>query len=145
MPRKARITVPGVVHHIMARGIDGRNIFIDNDDREMFLGLLGTGIHKNGYKCYAWTLMDNHYHLLLRISENPLAKMMRRLNSTYARYYNARYKRKGYLFQDRFKSIASQDQNYIEELVRYIHLNPIRAGICGTMKELEQYTPPFLK
>jgi putative transposase len=76
MPRKARITVSGVVHHIMARGIDGRDIFIDDDDRIRFLGLLESGIQKSGCKCYAWTLMKNHYHLLLCTNGYPLSAMM---------------------------------------------------------------------
>lgn len=139
MPRKARITIAGVVHHIMSRGIDGRNIFIDENDRNRFLDLLSRGIHKSGYQCYAWVLMNTHYHLLIRTSGFALSSFMRWLNSTYSRYYNARHKRRGYLFQDRYKSIATQDQNYLEEILRYIHLNPVRAGTCKTISGLDRY------
>lgn len=139
MPRKRRITIPGVLHHIMARGIEGRNIFNTDGDRQIFLDLLQKGIAATGYRCYAWVLLPNHYHLLLRTSEKPLSELMRKLNSNYAIYYNKKYNRRGYLFQDRYKSIATQDQGYIEELIRYIHLNPVRSGICKTVKPLDSY------
>jgi len=139
MPRKKRLSVPGALHHVMARGIEGRDIFRDYEERAIFLHLLTKGIEDTGFLCYAWALMGNHYHLLLRANEKPLSALMRRLNSTYARYYCKKYKRRGYLFQDRFKSIATQDQGYIEELVRYVHLNPIRAGVCKTMAQLDSY------
>ena len=139
MPRKARLTAPGVVHHIMARGLDGMDIFREAADKQFFLSLLAHGILKNNYRCYAWALMDNHYHLLLRTSDQPLSRFMRRLNSVYASYVNKKYQRKGYLFQDRFKSIATQDQHYLEEIVRYIHLNPIRANCCHSLQSLSTY------
>jgi REP element-mobilizing transposase RayT len=139
MPTKKRITVPGAIAHIMARGIDGRDIFCDDADRSYFLGLLASVVSKTGYHCYGWVLMNNHYHLIVRTSEQPLNSLMRVLNSLYAKYYNTKYARRGYLFQDRFKSILSQDQHYLEELIRYVHLNPVRAGICANIKELDAY------
>ena len=139
MARKARLTVPGAVHHIMARGIEGRDIFCDDEDRSFFLSLLSEGISRNRYRCYAWVLMNNHYHILIRVNEQPLSGLMRRLNSRYAIRYRKKYKGRGYLFQDRYKSIVTQDQGYIEQLVRYIHLNPIRAGVCRNMEELDEY------
>ena len=139
MPRKARITSPGVVHHLMARGLDGMTIFRDDEDRGYFLKQLSDNLTRNGFQCYAWVLLGNHYHLLVRTSDKPLAAFMRRLNSVYAAYINRKYHRKGYLFQDRYKSIATQDQRYIEEIVRYIHLNPVRARVCRSLKELDTY------
>lgn len=139
MPTKKRITVPGSIAHVMARGISGIDIFHDDSDRREFLCLLSRAISQNGYQCYAWVLMSNHYHLLMRCSENPLDKPMRQLNAQYAKYYNRKNKRTGYVFQGRFKSIITQDQFYLEELIRYVHLNPIRAGICKTMSDLDQY------
>ena len=139
MPRKARLSIAGALHHVMARGIEGRNIFSDEDDRQYFLTLLSEGISASGFKCYAWVLMENHYHLLLRVNEHSLSVFMRELNSKYARRFRKKYQSRGYLFQDRFKSIVTQDQGYIERLVRYIHLNPVRSGICGKEKKLENY------
>ena len=139
MPRKARITAPGIVHHIMARGLDGIDIFRKDNDRRFFLTQLEKCLHRNNFKCYAWVLLRNHYHLLVRTSEQPLSSFMRWLNSVYASYINREYKRKGYLFQDRYKSIATQDQRYIEEIVRYIHLNPIRAHVCRSLQSLDAY------
>ena len=139
MPRKARITVPGAIHHIMARGNEGKTIFVDDDDRHFFLNTLETQLFKTRYLLYAWCLMDNHYHLLIRINEFPLGAFMRQLNGRYAQYFRKKSKTRGYFFQDRYKSIVSQDQFYIEQMVRYIHLNPIRAGICKTLAELDKY------
>ena len=139
MPRKARLCPPGTFHHVMARGIEGRDIFSDTDDCGKFLDYLSTGILRTGFKCYAWVLMSNHYHLLLRVNEKHLSELMRRLNAGYAQYYSKKYKRRGYLFQDRYKSQVTQDQGYVENLIGYIHANPIRAGICKTIRELNKY------
>jgi REP element-mobilizing transposase RayT len=139
MPRKARITVTGAIHHLMSRGNEGKPIFIDDSDRRFFLSVLSDLIAKNGYLLYAWCLMNNHYHLLVRINENPLGNFMRLLNGRYAQYFRKKSKTRGYLFQDRYKSIVTQDQFYIEEMVRYIHLNPIRAGICRSIRELDHF------
>ncbi|MBD3343815.1 MAG: hypothetical protein GF401_01980 [Chitinivibrionales bacterium] len=139
MPRKARLIIPGEIHHVMARGIDGHAIFAYSSDKERFVSLLGKYLGNSGCLCYAWAVMDNHYHLLLRPLDLDLTIIMRRLNSAYARYYNLTYSRKGYVFQDRYKSLATQEYWYFRELIRYIHLNPIRASIISSMKELDQY------
>jgi len=139
MARKARIHGAGIVQHIMARCIEGVDLFADNEDRTTFLHLLEESLSISGHRCYAWAIMNNHYHLLLRSSEEPIGIMMRRLNSKYARYFSKKYNRRGYLFQGRYKSIATQEQCYIEEFVRYIHLNPVRSGICKGIDELDRY------
>jgi putative transposase len=139
MPRKKRLCIPGAIHHVMSRGIEGRTIFADAEDRSVFMGIFATQIAKIGFKCYAWVLMDNHYHFVLRTNEKPLSSLFKPLNATYARYFGKRYGRRGYLFQERFKSIATQDQGYLEQLIRYVHLNPLRAGICKTMENLDRY------
>jgi putative transposase len=139
MPRKARIIVPGAFHHVMARGIEGRDLFKDDEDRRQFIKLLKEGLALCGHRLYAWALLSNHYHLLIRMSDHSFSEMMRRLNSRYARYYSKKYQRRGYLFQDRYKSIVTQDQKYVEEIIRYIHLNPIRSGLCKGLKELKSF------
>ena len=139
MPRKKRLSVTGAVHHVMSRGIEGRSIFADTEDRKMFLSLFEGLIGKIGFKCYAWVLMDNHYHIVIRTNDLPLAALFKPLNACYARYFGKRHDRHGYLFQDRFKSIATQDQGYIETLIRYVHLNPLRAGVCRSLEDLDNY------
>ena len=139
MPRKARLSPPGTFHHIMARGIEARDIFRDDADHRTFLGMLSAGLKRTGFACYAWALMSNHYHLLVRTNERHLSELMRRLNAGYAQYFSRKYKRRGYLFQDRYRSQVTQDQVYVERLVRYIHLNPVRAGLCKSMATLNRY------
>jgi len=123
----------------MARGIEGRAIYLDDEDRTRFLELLKAGLIKSGCSCHAWTLMSNHYHLLLQTGDQPLSDLMRPLNSRYAQYYARKHNRRGYLFQDRYKSVATQDQHYVREIIRYIHCNPVRSGICGNLKDLGRY------
>jgi len=90
-------------------------------------------------QCLAWTLMSNHYHLLVRVGSDPLAKLMAPLLGGYASSYNRRHNRCGYVFQNRYKSILCDADNYLLELVRYIHLNPLRAGIVANLKSLDFY------
>ncbi|MDG5813486.1 transposase [Chitinispirillales bacterium ANBcel5] len=140
MPTTRRIEVPGALAHIMAHSIEQRDLFVDDSDRNDFLQRLKEGLRKTGYKCYAWTLMDNHYHLLVRTNYLPMSKLMRALNGGYAQYYNKRHKRRGYLFQNRFKSVICQDQGYASQLIKYIHLNPLRAGKVRSLEQLESYS-----
>ncbi|MBD3422704.1 MAG: hypothetical protein GF398_21530 [Chitinivibrionales bacterium] len=136
MPRIARFEYPGAMVHIMSRGLDGMKIFQDSMDRAFFLSHLRDGLKRTGYMCYAWTLMDTHYHLFLRTSELPMSFLMRSLNGSYGKYYNKKYHRRGYLFQDRFKSILCYEQDYARQMIRYIHLNPVRAGLVEGLEEL---------
>jgi putative transposase len=139
MPRKARINQPGLSHHIMTRTFNDTVLFVDDEDRKFYLSCLSKRIKETGFLCYAWVLMDTHVHLLIKTTEQPLWKLMKPLNCDYAHYYNKKYQRRGPLFSDRFKSIATQDQYYLERIIRYIHFNPLRAGICRTMKQLDRY------
>jgi putative transposase len=139
MPRLARLDAPGVLHHIMIRGIERRKIFRNNDDREDFLDRLSSLLPKTKISCYAWVFLPNHAHFLFRTGPIPLATLMRRLLTGYVVSFNRRHKRHGQLFQNRYKSIVCQEEVYLRELVRYIHLNPIRAGIVHTLSELNRY------
>jgi putative transposase len=141
MPRKARIDAPGALHHIIVRGIERRKIFEDDTDRVNFLDRLGTVLSETGTKCFAWSLIPNHFHLLLRTGACPLATVMRRLLTGHAMNFNRRHRRSGQLFQNRYKSILCQEDTYLLELVRYIHLNPIRAELVSDMKTLDKH--PF--
>lgn len=139
MPRKARIDAPGALHHIIVRGIERRKIFLDDTDRNSFLDRLGTILKNTTTPCFAWTLIPNHAHLLLRTGLTPLSTVMRRLLTGYAVYFNRRHRRHGHLFQNRYKSILCQEDAYLKELVRYIHLNPLRAKLVADYKQLSRY------
>jgi len=104
MPRKARIDAPGAVQHIIIRGIERKDIFRDNTDKDTFIERFGKIVVQTSTPCYAWVLMDNHVHLLLRTGRVPIATLMRRLLTGYAQYFNRRHKRHGQLFQNRYKS-----------------------------------------
>jgi REP element-mobilizing transposase RayT len=139
MPRKARIDAVGALHHIICRGIEGQRVFRDNNDRNNFIKRLGKLLEESSTPCYAWALIPNHFHLLLRTGDLPVTKVMQRLLTGYAAYYNRRYRRHGHLFQNRYKSILCQENTYLLELVRYIHLNPLRADIVSSLEELDRY------
>ena len=139
MPRTARLDTPGVLHHVMIRGIERRKIFRNNKDREDFIERLESlcpGTHTN---CYAWAFIPNHAHFLFRTGTEPLSRLMRRLLTGYVIGFNHRHGRRGQLFQNRYKSIICQEETYLRELVRYIHLNPVRAGMVQTVDELRRY------
>ncbi len=139
MPRQARLDAPGVLHHIMIRGIERRKIFRNDRDREDFLERISRLLPQTETACYAWVLIPNHAHLLLRTGLAPISSVMRRLLTGYAISFNHRHHRHGQLFQNRYKSVVCQEDAYLEELVRYIHLNPVRAGIIPGMEELNGY------
>ncbi len=139
MPRKARIDAPGALHHIIVRGIERRRIFSDDQDRDNFVERLGDIVTETQTGCLAWALLPNHAHILLRTGQTPLATVMRRLLTGYAVSHNRRHRRQGHLFQNRYKSILCQEDTYLMELVRYIHLNPLRAKIVKTLTESDKY------
>jgi len=139
MPRQSRIDTPGAVHHIIGRGMERRKIFRDNKDRNNFLERLGTILLETVTPCYAFALIPSHFHLLIRTGDVPVSTVMRRLLTGYAVSFNRRHKRSGHLFQNRYKSILCQEETYLLELVRYIHLNPLRADIVPDLKALSGY------
>jgi len=139
MPRNSRIDAAGALHHIIARGIERGRIFQDESDRDNFVQRLGIILKETGTQCYAWTLIPNHFHLLLKSGLVPISQVMRRLLTGYAVSYNRRHRRSGHLFQNRYKSILCQKDPYFLELVRYLHLNPLRAGIVSSFEELDHF------
>jgi putative transposase len=141
MPRQSRIDAPGALNHIIIRGIDRTTIFRDDKDRENFLERLSRHLSESQTPCYAWALMSNHAHLLLRTGGQPIASVMRRLLTGYAVSFNHRHRRHGHLFQNRYKSILCEEDRYLRQLVAYIHLNPLRAKIVEGLSALNIY--PF--
>jgi len=139
MPRLARLDTPGLLQHVMARGIEGREIFKDDKDRKSFLERLSLILEETQTQCYAWALITNHFHLLLRTGPTPISNVMRRLMTGYAVTFNKRHKRIGHLFQNRYKSVVCEEDPYLLELIRYIHLNPLRASLVKDLKELDKY------
>lgn len=139
MPRKARIDASGAFHHIIIRGIEGRKIFREDPDRENFLDRLAHLLFSTQTHCFAWALLPNHAHMLLRTGSVPIAGLMRRLLTGYAVSFNLKYHRRGHLFQNRYKSILCQEDRYLKELVRYIHLNPLRAALVPNLLVLDKY------
>jgi REP element-mobilizing transposase RayT len=139
MPRKARLDAPGALHHIIVRGIERRKIFRDDSDRDNFLNRLGGILLDSQTRCFAWSLMSNHFHLLLRTGLVPISNVMRRLLTGYAVNFNLKHRRSGHLFQNRYKSILCQEDAYLMELVRYIHLNPLRAKLVSDLDALDRY------
>lgn len=139
MPRIARLDAPGLLHHVMIRGIERGKIFKDNKDREDFIERLSVLLPDTKNQCYAWAFMPNHVHMLIRSGPSGITSLMRRLLTGYAVSFNKRHKRHGQLFQNRYKSIICQEDAYFSELVRYIHLNPLRAKIIKDLNELDKY------
>jgi REP element-mobilizing transposase RayT len=138
MPRSARLDAPGVLHHVIGRGIEKRKIFLNDADRKDFIKRIG-GVAKDGaLDVYAWALMPNHFHLLCKTGNQPLSFSMRKILTGYVVNFNRRYRRHGHLFQNRYKSIVCQEDRYLKELVRYIHLNLLRGGLVKNLYELNR-------
>ncbi|MDF1552016.1 MAG: transposase [Deferrisomatales bacterium] len=139
MPRTARLDVLGVVQHVMARGIEGRPVFRDDRDRHQFMDRLAGITVAGDAQLLAWSLLDNHFHLVLRPRGLHLKDLMRRLMTGYAGWHNRRHSRKGHLFQNRYRSIVVEEEPYLLELVRYVHLNPLRAGLVVGLDALDEF------
>ncbi len=136
MARPLRIEFAGALYHVTSRGNEGADIFFRDDDRRAFLGTLERVCGRFDWRCYAYCLMRNHYHLLVETPDGNLSKGMRQLNGVYTQSVNRRQGRVGHLFQGRFKGILVQKEAYLLELARYIVLNPVRAGM---VKEPEEW------
>jgi putative transposase len=139
MPRQARLDIAGALHHVMLRGINKSAIFEDDQDRALFLQRIEKNITAADARVYAWVLMTNHVHILFKSGKQGISQVMRKQLTWYAQYFNHRHKRSGHLFENRYKSVLCDEDNYLLALIRYIHLNPLRAGIVKTVEELNRY------
>ncbi|MFO7761607.1 MAG: transposase [Thermodesulfobacteriota bacterium] len=139
MPRQARLDIPGLLQHVIVRGIEGRNIFRDSVDRQYFVDRFSNLLQETDTGCFAWAIIPNHFHLLLLPRRIELKQFMRRLLTGYAVTYNKRHDRSGHVFQNRYKSIVCEEEIYLLELVRYIHLNPLRANVVPDLASLNRY------
>jgi REP element-mobilizing transposase RayT len=139
MPRQVRLDAPGTLHHVILRGLERGAIVKDDTDRAAFVARLGELAQATGTTVYARALLPNHAHLLLRAGPAGLPAFMRRFLTGYAITFNRRHKRAGHLFQNRFKSIVCEEERYFRELVRYIHLNPLRARLVPDLRALDRY------
>jgi len=135
MGRSWRIEFEGALYHIMARGNEGKDIFYNDADRFLFLKTLGDTVDRFEVDVFAYVLMGNHYHILMRTNRANLSKCMHWLGVTYTRRFNLRHNRCGHLFQGRFKSIIVENDAYLMRLSYYIHRNPLRSGIAERLAE----------
>ena len=135
MARRPRVYFPGALYHVIARGNQKQTVFFDDRDFRTYLSYLSEYKAKYSFYLYAFALMKNHCHLLLEVKEVSLSKIMQVLQFRYTRYFNKRYRKVGHLFQGRYKAILCDKETYLLELIRYIHLNPVRAGFVRDPKE----------
>jgi REP element-mobilizing transposase RayT len=135
MARPLRIAYPGAFYHVTSRGNEQKDVFKSQKDREKFLEYLASATQRYGALIHAYCLMSNHYHLLLETPAGNLSQIMQHINSAYTTYFNIKRKRAGHLFQGRFKAILVEADEYATELSRYIHLNPVRAGIVSNPED----------
>jgi len=136
MARKPRIEIGGGLYHVITRGNNRRTIFRSHDDYLRFSSILAQQKSKLPFYLYAYCLMPNHVHLLIEMRDDPISRVMQRVLTSYSQYHNRKYKKIGHVFQGRYKSILCQTDRYLGELVRYIHLNPVRARM---VKRPEKY------
>ncbi|ESU34241.1 hypothetical protein G3A_02100 [Bacillus sp. 17376] len=137
MARKARVKSSSGIYHVMFRGVNRQDIFHDDDDRRRFLEILKKYKKKMGLQVYAWCLMSNHIHVLLKEGEESISATMKRVGVSYAVYYNWKYRTSGHVFQNRFNSEIVENDAYFLTVVRYIHQNPVKAGMVAKVDEWE--------
>lgn len=137
MPRTKRVKSESGIYHIMLRGINQQVIFEHEEDYERFIEIVEKYKAVSGYKVFAYCLMSNHVHLIIKEEKEEIDKIIKRIASSYVYWYNWKYYRKGHLFQDRFKSEPIEDEKYLLTAIRYIHQNPVKAGIVEKIEAYE--------
>lgn len=135
MARPLRLELAGGLYHVTSRGDRREDIYTDDKDREEWLSLLGRVCFRFNWRCHAYCLMDNHYHVVIETAETNLSKGMRQLNGVYTQYYNRRHNRVGHVYQGRFKGIMVEQDAYLLELARYVVLNPLRANMVKNIQD----------
>ena len=135
MPRTARIKITTGIYHIMLRGINRQNIFEDDEDNEIFIQIMRKCKEISKFEIYAYCLMGNHVHVLIKEKEEGIDQIFKRIGSRYVYWYNRKYERIGHLFQDRYKSEPVEDDEYFMTVLRYILQNPVKAGLCCKIEE----------
>ena len=133
MPRMSRQKSKTGIYHIILRGINKQVIFADNEDRQRFIDILKKYKEISQYEIYAYCIMSNHVHLLIKEGSEPLFKTMKRIGVSYVYWYNRKHERSGHLFQDRYRSEPVEDDRYLLTVIRYIHQNPLKAGIVDSI------------
>jgi REP element-mobilizing transposase RayT len=131
MARRPRVFAPALLYHVIVRGNQRQKTFLDDQDYRAYLLRLAKYRSKYDYTIHAYCLMPNHVHLLLESSDKPLAKFMQGVQQSYSQYFNLRHRKVGHVFQGRYKAIICEKDEYLLELIRYIHLNPVRGKIAA--------------
>jgi len=139
MPRGPRFDAPGVVHHVIQRGVERRTTFVDDADRHDYLRRLDEILPEERVRCLAWVLMSNHVHLVLQTGDRPLARAMHRIGTGYSLHFNRRHERVGHLVQNRFRSRPARDDADAMGLIRYVHRNPLRAHLVDSLDQLARH------
>jgi REP element-mobilizing transposase RayT len=135
MARPLRLEYAGALYHVTSRGDRREDIFFDDDDREIWLALFARVCSRFNWRCHAWCLMDNHYHIVIETIEGNLSQGMRQLNGVYTQQSNRKHGLFGHLFQGRYKAILVEKESYLLELSRYVVLNPVRAGMVKNIDD----------
>ena len=145
MGRPWREEYKGGIYHVIARGNNKEYIFKESIDKGYFIKQLKESIEGMNYRIFGYILMDNHYHILIQTMDKKLQEIMHQINNKYSKYFNAKYKRVGHVFQGRYKATLVQDERYLIWVLRYIHQNPVQAGICKTVSEYKWSSDIFYR
>lgn len=135
MGRRPRVEYEGAIYHVIQRGNNREHIFANYGCKQFILELIEKSVKVDQVDLFAFVIMNNHYHLALRTGEEPISKIMHRMNSNYGRFYNREMGRSGPVFEGRYKALPIENENYLLTVIRYIHRNPVHAGLCNTIDE----------